>query len=81
MRFFAAPSLTSPRRLRPLLTALLLTAAPAAWGALPGGSAQAAQYVGSVQLTLNVDQTLGEANGQPVTLPLPPRNVSSPAPP
>ena len=75
MRFFAAPSLTSPRRLRPLLTALLLTAAPAAWGALPGGSAQAAQYVGSVQLTLNVDQTLGEANGQPVTLPLPPRNV------
>lgn len=75
MCFSAAPSPTSPRRrVRPLLTALLL-ALPAAWSALPGVSAQAAQYVGSVQLTLTVDQTLGYANGQPLTLPLPPRNV------
>ncbi|MDO4245375.1 MAG: stalk domain-containing protein [Deinococcus sp.] len=65
LRSFSLP------RLRPLFAALLLGAAPS----LPPFSAQAAQYVGSVQLLLSVDQTTAYANGQTVTLGAAPRNV------
>ncbi|SEJ45115.1 hypothetical protein SAMN04488058_10890 [Deinococcus reticulitermitis] len=73
MCFLAASAPSSlNRRLRTWLPALLLVSAPFA---APGAGARAVQYVGSVQLTLAVDQTTGSANGQEVSLPYAPRNV------